>query len=220
MYSRGWGSSAWLKITSGRFVTVAALLCALSTERAQHNRLAISAFAPLARFLASLNYTPAPERSEGWAVDSLESSWTSTSLGGAGARLVDTHPLLSRLNYRWIIYSASNGAEREKGRRERGREMERWAAYTVERILRTPAAHRTDSSGCICPIFPLRSIPRSPFLHTSTLFLSCRPARGIIKTRTSHYDTDIYIYIYTYISRGWRSGCAGTHTGWPAGRKQ
>lgn len=123
MYSRGWGSSAWLKITSGRFVTVAALLCALSTERAQHNRLAISAFAPLARFLASLNYTPAPERSEGWAVDSLESSWTSTSLGGAGARLVDTHPLPPRLNYRWIIYSASNGAEREKGRRERGREM-------------------------------------------------------------------------------------------------
>lgn len=213
MYSRGWGSSAWLKITSGRFVTVAALLCALSTERAQHNRLAISAFAPLARFLASLNYTPAPERSEGWAVDSLESSWTSTSLGGAGARLVDTHPLPPRLNYRWIIYSASNGAEREKGRRERRREMERWAAYTVERILRTPAAHRTDSSGCICPIFPLRSIPRSPFLHTSTLFLSCRPARGIIKTRTSHYDTDIYIYI----SRG--GGGVGARVHIPGGRR-
>lgn len=213
MYSRGWGSSAWLKITSGRFVTVAALLCALSTERAQHNRLAISAFAPLARFLASLNYTPAPERSEGWAVDSLESSWTSTSLGGAGARLVDTHPLPPRLNYRWIIYSASNGAEREKGRRGRGREMERWAAYTVERILRTPAAHRTDSSGCICPIFPLRSIPRSPFLHTSTLFLSCRPARGIIKTRTSHYDTDIYIYI----SRG--GGGVGARVHIPGGRR-
>lgn len=145
MYSHGWGSSAWLKISSGRFVTVAALLCALSTGRAQHNCLAISAFAPLARFLASLNYTPASERSEGWAVDSLESSWTSiTSLGGAGARLVDTHPLPPRLNYRWIIYSASNG----------GWERGRWNAYTVERILRTPAAHRTDSSGCICPILP------------------------------------------------------------------
>lgn len=91
--------------------------------------------------------------------------------------------------------------------------MERWAAYTVERILRTPAAHRTDSSGCICPIFPLRSIPRSPFLHTSTLFLSCRPARGIIKTRTSHYDTDIYIYI----SRG--GGGVGARVHIPGGRR-
>lgn len=82
----------------------------------------------------------------------------------------------------------------------------------VERILRTPAAHRTDSSGCICPIL---SIPRSPFLHTSTLFLSCRPARGIIKTRTSHYDIDIYIYIR--ISRG--GGGVGARVHIPGGRR-
>lgn len=118
MYSRGWGSSAWLKITSGRFVTVAALLCALSTERAQHNRLAISAFAPLARFLASLNYTPAPERSEGWAVDSLESSWTSTSLGGARRHPSLASPIKLSMNY---LFSLERGweREREKGKRKR-----------------------------------------------------------------------------------------------------
>lgn len=38
---------------------------------------------------------------------------------------VDTHPLPPRLNYRWIIYSASNGAE---GEREGRKEKERWAA--------------------------------------------------------------------------------------------
>lgn len=61
------------------------------------------------------------------------------------------------------------------------------------------------------------SIPRSPFLHTSTLFLSCRPARGIIKTRTSHYDTDIYIYIDIRISRG--GGGVGARVHIPGGRR-
>lgn len=83
---------------------------------------------------------------------------------------VDTHPLPPRLNYRWIIYSASNEAEKERGK-EREREM-----GCVERILRTPAAHRTDSSGCICPILPTPihssfSIP--PYFNPLPLLSPC-----------------------------------------------
>lgn len=213
MYSHGWGSSAWLKISSGRFVTVAALLCALSTGRAQHNCLAISAFAPLARFLASLNYTPAPERSEGWAVDSLESSWTSiTSLGGAGARLVDTHPLASpiklSMNY---LFSLE--------RRLREREMER-----VHR--RTDIANTGGAQNRFIRMYLSDPSHSDPFLvlHSSIL----QPSSSLVALLAELLKlepattTPIYIYIYmcTYISRGWRSGCAGTHTGWPAGRKQ
>lgn len=61
-------------------------------------------------------------------------------------------------------------------RRLREREKVRWNACTVERILRTPAAHRTDSSGCICPILPTPirssfSIP--PYFNPLPLLSPC-----------------------------------------------
>lgn len=110
MYSRGWGSSAWLKISSGRFVTVAALLCALSTGRAQYNH-GFRASCTLSRFV-KLPPRPPKEARVGPAIDSLESSWTSTSLGGASARLVS--PIKLSMNY---LFSFERVKERK---RERG----------------------------------------------------------------------------------------------------
>lgn len=87
----------------------------------------------------------------------------------------------------------------------------------MERILRTPRAHRTDSPGCI------RSRPPFPFpAHSSFSASILQPSSSLVALLAEllKLEPATTTPIYTYISRGWRErDRLGARVHIPGGRR-